>query len=66
MRTGQRLIRHRVSAAFLAQIIAQARPGLSPAREARRRPAPALEAYRTATTLKARDPVGDRLDLSGI
>jgi hypothetical protein len=68
-RSSRRPARIGLSAPFLAQIIAQARPGLSPAREARRRPAPALEAYRAARALKSGGPtgaVGRRLDLAGV
>jgi hypothetical protein len=65
-RAPERPTRAGASAPFLAQVIAQARPGLSPAREARRRPAPALDAYRSAKALKSVGPVGRRLDLSGV
>jgi hypothetical protein len=68
-RNPQRPARTGPSAPFLAQVIAQARPGLSPAREARRRPAPALDAYRAARALKSGGPiasVGRRLDLAGV
>jgi hypothetical protein len=51
-----------MSAPFLAQLIANARPGLSPAREARRNPGPALEAYR-----RRRAPgVGEIVDLGAV
>jgi hypothetical protein len=68
-RAPERPTRAGASAPFLAQVIAQARPGLSPAREARRRPAPALDAYRAARALKSGAPigaVGRQLDLPGV
>jgi hypothetical protein len=68
-RNPERPARTGASAPFLAQVIAQARPGLSPAREARRRPAPALDAYRAARALKSGGPidaVGRQIDLPGV
>lgn len=45
------------TAPFLAHVIGQARPGLSPARQARRHPEPAHDAYRAALSLKI--PAGE-------
>ena len=50
-RDVEHLVRPRASAPFIAQLLAQSRPGLSPAREARRRPEPAHDAYRAARAL---------------